>query len=420
MSPARTRIARLLQAIARPRRVVARPLGILAALVLGASGAQAHTRSESHSAWQISGPAVRLQFTVPDLEARRLSADGRSDPGNEALIAYLAQHVGVSAAALECPLDRPPRAVAAAPGYRRIEWQFRCADAANLRLRSTAFFDRVATHTNFAQIRLQDGTVIEQLFTADHPSVDMGAVDEENRLQNAGFGEYLMMGITHIFTGVDHQAFLLGLVLISRRLRDLVFVVTGFTLGHSLTLALAVIGVIRPHAEYIDALVGLTIALIGAENIIANNRRPVPVALGAGALLMAMAGASALGWGGLPALILAGSGLFAANYLMVSGRLHDAARLRIVVTVIFGLIHGFGFASNLLEMHLPADRLAELLVGFNLGVEIAQLAFVGLALSAAAVVTRLAAGLPRRLVTDVLASFLVAVGMYWFVLRSYA
>jgi hypothetical protein len=71
-------------------------------------------------------------------------------------------------------------------------------------------------------------------------------------------------------------------------------------------------------------------------------------------------------------------------------------------------------------MRLPADRLAELLVGFNLGVEIAQLAFVGLALSAAAALTRLAAGLPRRLVTDVLASFLVAVGMYWFVLRSYA
>ena len=54
MSPARTRIAG--------------PLGIVAALVLGVSGAQAHTRSESHSAWQISGPAVRLQFTVPDLE----------------------------------------------------------------------------------------------------------------------------------------------------------------------------------------------------------------------------------------------------------------------------------------------------------------------------------------------------------------
>ena len=78
----------------------------------------------------------------------------------------------------------------------------------------------------------------------------------------------------HIFTGVDHMSFLLGLVLISRRLRDLVFVVTGFTIGHSLTLALAVTGVIRPHAEYIDALVALTIALIGAENIAVQTQRP--------------------------------------------------------------------------------------------------------------------------------------------------
>src|SRR5208283_4101080 len=134
MSAARTRIAgprqyivRPLRAIAGPRQVIARLPGIAAALILGVSGAQAHTRSESHSAWQVSGPAVRLQFTVPDLEARRLSADGRSDPGNEALIAYLAKHVGVSAASLECPLDQPPRGVAAAPGYRRVELQFRCA-----------------------------------------------------------------------------------------------------------------------------------------------------------------------------------------------------------------------------------------------------------------------------------------------------
>jgi len=199
-----------------------------------------------------------------------------------------------------------------------------------------------------------------------------------------------------------------------------VFVVTGFTLGHSLTLALAVTGVIRPHAEYIDALVGLTIALIGAENIIANSHRPVPVALGVGGLLLAMAAGRWLGLGGLPIFVLLGSGLFAANYLMVSGRLRDAARVRIVVTLVFGLIHGFGFASNLLEMRLPAGRLAELLVGFNLGVELAQLAFVGLALLVAMGLMRLRLGLPRRLVSDVLASFLVGLGMYWFVLRSYA
>jgi hypothetical protein len=392
---------------------------VIGGLLMAANLAQAHTRSESHSAWLIVGAAVRLQFTAPDLEARRLAADG-SDPSNQVLIAYLAKNLGASSAGHDCPMSEAPRAVASAPGYRRVEIQFQCPGAARIRLHSTAFFDLVATHTNFAQIRDVEGNLTEQLFTEEHPSVDLGAAGAANRLQNAGFFEYLTMGVLHIFTGVDHQAFLLGLVLISRRPRDLVFVVTGFTLGHSLTLALAVTGVIRPHAEYIDALVGLTIALIGAENIIANNRRPVPIALGVGGLLIAMAAARALGFGGLPVLILIGSGLFAANYLMVSGRLRDAARVRVVVTLVFGLIHGFGFASNLLEMRLPANRLAELLVGFNLGVEIAQLVFVAVALLAVMALIRLRVGLPRRLVTDVLASFLVGLGMYWFVLRSYA
>src|SRR6202035_575604 len=77
----------------------------------------------------------------------------------------------------------------------------------------------------------------------------------------------------HIFTGVDHMSFMLGLVPISRRVRDLLFVVTGFTIGHSLTLALAVTGTLRPHPEFIDALVAFTIAMIGAENLATGTTR---------------------------------------------------------------------------------------------------------------------------------------------------
>lgn len=389
-------------------------------LMLAAVGcAHAHTRSESHSAWTIAGAAVHVQFTVPDLEARRLAETGSEAPSDAVLASYLAGHLAVRSKGASCTLSAPARGVASTPGYRRFEFQYRCPGAADITLIDTAFFELVATHTNFAQIREGDGELVEQLFTRDHTTIDLGEEGGANPLENAGFFQYLGMGILHIFTGIDHQAFLLGLVLISRRPRDLVFVVTGFTLGHSLTLALAVTGIIRPHAEYIDALVGLTIALIGAENIIAQTRRPVPVALGAGALLGLMALGRWLGFGGLPVLLFLGSGLFAANYLMVSGRLRDAGRVRIAVTLVFGLIHGFGFASNLLEMRLPANRLAELLVGFNLGVEIAQLAFVGLALGIVFALTRLRLALPRRPVTDVLASFLVGVGMYWFVLRSY-
>jgi hypothetical protein len=154
------------------------------------------------------------------------------------------------------------------------------------------------------------------------------------------------------------MSFMLGLVLISRRLRDLLFVVTGFTLGHSLTLALAVTGVLRPEAQYIDSLVALTIALIGAENIGDSTRHPLPVALGLGGLLFLMAGAKYLG------------------------------------------------------------ALAELLVGFNLGVEIGQVTVVLGALAVAWVLVKARLGIPRPIFTDIAASFLVGEGLFWFLSRT--
>ena len=93
-------------------------------------------------------------------------------------------------------------------------------------------------------------------------------------------------------------------------------------------------------------------------------------------------------------VLLLGGGLFAANYLVLAGHLRDAGRMRLVITLVFGLIHGFGFASDLLEMRLPTKRLAELLVGFNIGVEIGQLTIV---LGLVAVVALLIVGRVYRL-----------------------
>ena len=118
----------------------------------------------------------------------------------------------------------------------------------------------------FAQIQTERGAFIERLITKDQQTLEASS-SALNPLQNAGFLDFLKMGMMHIFTGVDHMSFMLGLVLISRRIRDLLFVVTGFTIGHSLTLALAVTGILRPHPEFIDALVAFTIAMIGAENL---------------------------------------------------------------------------------------------------------------------------------------------------------
>jgi hypothetical protein len=250
--------------------------------------------------------------------------------------------------------------------------------------------------------------------------MDLSSASGQSPLQNASFFEYIGMGIMHIFTGYDHQVFLLGLVLISKRLRDLIFVITGFTIGHSVTLALATIGVIRPHAEYIDALIGLTIALIAAENIGDSNRRSGTLASVMGSMLLLMALGKMTGFGGLPVYLLLGAAIFAVNYLMLSGHLKDAARLRLVVTLVFGLIHGFGFARNLLDMQLPRGRLAELLFGFNLGVEIGQLTLVCALVAVVWLLSNLKLTLPRPIVVDVASACVAGVGLYWFVSRSYA
>ncbi|WP_174290891.1 HupE/UreJ family protein [Sphingomonas bacterium] len=386
--------------------------------ILCALPAAAHTRSESHSAWTIDGTVVHLNFSVADLEVKRITPNGNR-PSDAALIAYLAPRLGVTAADQSCKLAAPPRILAAAAGFRRAEFQYACPSAEGLHLIDKAFFELVSTHVNFAQIQRPNGDFAEQLITADQQGLDLASA-EGGGLQSAGFLRFIEMGVLHIFTGVDHQSFLLGLVLISRRLRDLVFVVTGFTLGHSLTLALAVTGIIRPHAEFIDALVALTIMLIGAENVSVASGRPGTIALWTGGSLMVMAGLRLAGIGLLPPLLLIGSAIFAANYIMVSGHLRDAGRVRLVVTLVFGLIHGFGFAADLLESKLPPEKLAEILVGFNVGVEIGQLTIVLALTGLVILLRRVKLTLPRPIVVDVCAAGLVTVGTYWFMSRSFA
>jgi hypothetical protein len=381
--------------------------------------AHAHVRSQSHSVWEIDGRIVDVVVTIPDIEAKRLGSEA-SPVTPERLRDYLTQNTYAVAEGKRCALVPPVEILSALAGFSKFDFTFKCDAASNLQIHSGAFFDLVSSHTNFAQVQnAATGEFTEQLITNEHQTIDVTG-GEGGRLKNASFFEFIRMGMMHIFTGVDHMSFLLGLVLISRRLRDLVFVVTGFTIGHSLTLALAVTGILRPHAEYIDALVALTIALIGAENIVVQTRQPKMVALGVGACLSLMALFQILGFGGLPSLLLLGAGLFTANYLLISGNIRDAGRLRILVTLVFGLIHGFGFAADLLELQLPTQRLAELLVGFNLGVEVGQLALVVGATLLVLGLKRLQLALPRPIVVDVASAFLVALGVFWFVSRSYA
>ena len=137
----------------------------------------------------------------------------------------------------------------------------------------------------------------------------------------------LKLGIEHILTGYDHLVFLLGLILVGGSLRSLVGVVSAFTLAHSITLALAALGVFTPSPLLVEPAIALSIAYVGVENLFVE----------------------------------------------------DASR-RWRITFPFGLIHGFGFASALREIALPRAQIPIALVSFNLGVELGQLGVLALAL----------------------------------------
>ncbi|HYM18351.1 MAG TPA: HupE/UreJ family protein [Micropepsaceae bacterium] len=395
---------------------------VLSALLIFAATPQmalAHTKSETQSIWRVIGNTVHVAYTIPEIELPRLSHPDGTLPSEAEIANYVRTNVNVLEDGQPCERSEDVRPVAASQGFRRFEFAYKCADAERMAIHSSAFFPVVPTHVTYAQIVTDKGEFISQILDAGNETLSLSSASGESPLQNASFFTYVGMGIMHIFTGYDHQAFLLGLVLLSRRLRDLIFVVTGFTIGHSISLSLAVTGILRPHAEYIDSLVGLTIALIAAENIADTAHRRGTIALAFGGIMLVFALLSFAGLKGLPFYLVVGAAVFASNYMMMAGFIRDAAQMRLVVTLIFGTIHGFSFANNLLEMKLPTGRLAELLVGFNLGVEIGQLAVVAVLLSGLAILSRLKWTLPRPITVDVLSGILVALGLYWFVTRGY-
>ena len=98
----------------------------------------------------------------------------------------------------------------------------------------------------------------------------------------------------------------------------------------------------------------------------------------------------------------------------------NGAWIRLGVTMTFGLIHGFAFAQDLIEMNLPTGRMAELLFGFNLGVEAGQLLLVVLMLGAAATLRLLRLSMPRLLVVDLVSTGIVGFGLFLLVSRNYS
>jgi len=399
------------------RSAVTLAVGVL----LGASGAaHGHTRSVSYSSVELAGRDARVVLRVAQIELTRLPfgsvAPGRLDPR---LADYATQRLRLRAGDVPCRVAAAPVALDAPRERAVLEWRVACPAEGVLTLESDFLRDVAPSHLHFARVRRPGEPALERLLSEAEPRWVLSGPAAAGPPRGSSLGAYVALGAEHIVTGYDHMAFLLALLLLARRASEVVTIVTGFTVAHSLTLALAALGRLRPEPAAIESLIGLSIALVAVENawVLAGRPRALP-ALATG-VLVAMAGAAAAGWGVVPALSLAGLALFVACYFGLAARASRPVRLRFAVAFCFGLVHGFGFAGVLAEMDLPSERVMPALLGFNLGVEAGQLAAVALVWPPLRVLAARRARWHAALVEASTAA-VCALGVFWMVARAYA
>ena len=120
-----------------------------------------------------------------------------------------------------------------------------------------------------------------------------------------------------------------------------------------------------------------------------------------------------------PAITLIGLAIFSLCYLLLADTQERATRLRPLLTVLFGLIHRFSFASVLIETRLPTDRLVPALLGFNIGVELGQLGIVAALWIAGTLVVRRSPAADYQLTADAASAALCALGLFLFATRAW-
>lgn len=140
------------------------------------------------------------------------------------------------------------------------------------------------------------------------------------------FLEYLQMGVMHILTGFDHLSFVTGLLILAPSLRALLFTISAFTLSHSITLALGILGTVTINTAFVEAMIALSILFLAKE--------------------------------------------------IMSPHITLTKKHLSFVAFLFGLVHGLGFSSSLADIGLPRDEIPLSLFAFNLGIELGQVMFI--------------------------------------------
>ena len=331
--------------------------------MLAVGSAWAHQQGLSYSAIEVADGQVRFDLTlsVHDIDA---DTDGDGVLSDDEVRAYsptlrrtLGRALLVEAGGQACPLGLQDFTI---QPNELVTFRLRgsCRDATPVHVVVRLLMLTGRNGQNFATIRAA-GVLEEHVFTPDDAEVTVGAAVGFA----ATFQRFFLLGVAHIATGYDHVLFLVALLLVGGGIRSLLAIVTAFTIAHSVTLGLSVLDVVRLPTRLVESTIALSIAWVAIENL-----------------------------------------------------LFDRAEGRWRITFLFGLVHGFGFASVLREMQLPRRGLVASLLAFNLGVEAGQLVVV---LVAYPLVSWMQRSARRRVIVAVASAAILVVALMWFVERAF-
>jgi hydrogenase/urease accessory protein HupE len=330
----------------------------------------AHPFSQSGSRLAVSGRDIRATVTInlldfhsmPDIDENR---DNRIsypelDEAIEGIVAAVRQHFVVhsSGAPIQTTVERYQLADET---MVRLDLLYRFAgDVTTIDVTSTLATVTQPNHRHLMSVT-SGALTHEAILDLDRPGATFDTTGATSYLST--FGSFLRLGVEHIFTGYDHLAFLVGLLIATASFRSLVKIVTSFTVAHSITLGLATFDAVVLPTRVTESLIALSIGYVAAENL-----------------------------------------------------LRPRAFERYRITFLFGLVHGFGFSTILRQMQLPRRNLALSLFSFNVGVELGQLLFVAIVFPA---MLYLAASRWRDRVRSAVSFGVVCLSMYWFVQRAF-
>jgi hypothetical protein len=411
---------------------IAAALLILYGLVFSGT-ATAHERSESTSHWTLADGELHGIVTIRMREITRLTLPGDSYSSLPGLFAaHVERSLTASVDDVPCSLRQTPAVLESEPGYVRVNVAMHCSPGQVLTLKVDLLFAVAPSHHHFLYVETS-GASREAILSASAPVMQLRLHDAiaANPTQLL---QFVAMGLEHIATGIDHLAFLLALLIGARTIRQQVAVVTGFTLGHSLTLSLAVLGIVQANRGAIECLIGLTIALAAARNLIRTAGEGQVAALGAVAITGALLWVPAELRPDLPASLIASLAVAAGGAVWLAGRAAadpgtvagpsaaagPTGAAGFTLAAGFGLIHGLGFAGALQDLDLPRTLLLPSVAGFNIGVEIGQLLIVMLATLTLAAVRSVSPGAGRRSqqAAVIASAALLAAGLAWFLTRA--